>query len=366
MRFKSFLIALLLWPAFAVSQTTVDDGHQVIISSFPNNAHVLIDGVDTGQMTPMVLHKIAPGQHVITVSVEAPGWNTSVQTINVLDVDQKGNPRDTQLSFTLVPTVTTGPQGVIGLTGATGPVGPQGPAGAGGTIGPGGITGPHGPAGPQGLPGIAGAAGPAGPAGLPGPTGANGATGLAGANGVDGAIGSQGPMGLSIIGPVGPVGPQGVPGLQGAQGPAGAGIAGPQGPAGPQGLPGPQGYQGTNGANGADGLAGPAGAPGANATPIYAGVWSPSRTYTIGQEVIRDPSVGGSAGPFFNLTGVRGTDPAADLANWVYCCGTAVLGYQPLALSGSIQGSYPAGSSTNLLTHTFNVDETKIITTLTA
>ncbi len=121
------------------------------------------------------------------------------------------------------------------------------------------------------------------------------------------------------------VGPQGPPGPAGPRGPIGPrgprGLRGPAGPQGPIGLQGPAGPQGPIGATGATG---PAGASG------LAGVWSASGSYTAGQAVMRciTTSAGcpGSKGPFFNLTGVAGSDPATDTLNWVYCCGTPLLG----------------------------------------
>src|SRR2546427_11143319 len=121
------------------------------------------------------------------------------------------------------------------------------------------------------------------------------------------------------------VGPQGPPGPAGPRGPIGPrgprGLRGPAGPQGPIGLQGPAGPQGPIGATGATGLAGASG---------LAGVWSASGSYTAGQAVMRciTTSAGcpGSKGPFFNLTGVTGSDPASDAVNWVYCCGAPLLG----------------------------------------
>lgn len=154
---KAMLLALLflLTPALVRSQT-IDDGHEVVITSFPDGASVSIDGVDTGKVTPMELRKITPGTHTITVSANSAGWQTDTRTITVLDVDPvSGRLRDTHLSFTLMPTLTTGPAG---------PQGPPGPQGIQGLIGPQGIPGLSivGPPGPQG---------PAGPAGAPGNNG---------------------------------------------------------------------------------------------------------------------------------------------------------------------------------------------------
>ncbi len=79
------------------------------------------------------------------------------------------------------------------------------------------------------------------------------------------------------------------------------GAVGPQGPVGPQGNTGPTGPQGPS---------------------VFAGTWSSSGVYSVGQEVLR-PSDGGSPGPFFNLTGSNSGDPVTDTTNWIYCCGIA-------------------------------------------
>ena len=92
--FLWFLLEALLFRtcAFARQTQTIDDGHEVVITSFPDGANVFIDGVDTGKVTPMELRKIKPGQHVILVSVPGGGWVPDTRTVNVIDVDTKGNP----------------------------------------------------------------------------------------------------------------------------------------------------------------------------------------------------------------------------------------------------------------------------------
>ena len=154
------VVCLLAVPAALRAQSNVDDGHEVVITSFPDGASVFIDGVDTGKVTPMELRKITPGIHTITVSANSAGWQSDTRTITVLDVDPvKGRFRDTYLSFTLMPTLTAGPAG---------PQGPPGPAGGIGVPGATGATGPAGPAGPAGTAGATGATGAAGPQGPPG------------------------------------------------------------------------------------------------------------------------------------------------------------------------------------------------------
>ena len=280
---KILLIVGLNFLGLAQAET-VDDGHAVVITSFPDGAHVSLDGVDTGKLTPMELHKIPVGAHTIKVWVDAAGWSTDTRTINVLDLDANGHVRDTQLSFTLLPMTTQGPPG------------PQGTAGVsitGARVDVNGhliLTYSNATTSDAGL--VASTIpGPIGPMGIPGPQGLPGVAGPAGA-----------------VGPVGPAGPMGA---------SITGAPGPNGPAGPAGAPGLNGQAGTNGTNGAPGRS------------PYQGIWDLTRTdYEIGDEVMRTPD-GGSVGPFFCVVSTggcnSGTDPVVDQSgSWKYCCGTAI------------------------------------------
>jgi hypothetical protein len=174
------------------AQTTVDDGHALVVSSFPDGAEITIDGADTGQVTPAELRRIPPGKH--SISLSQTGWNSTTVAINVLDVDGAGRPRDTHISLSLLPSLTVG---------STGPAGPQGAPG---------IQGPAGTPGPQGLPGVS----------IMGPQGAPGIPGSPGPTGAAGPQGSAGPQGIP-----GPQGPQGVDGQPGVPGPPGPGLGAP-------------------------------------------------------------------------------------------------------------------------------------------
>lgn len=90
---------------------------------------------------------------------------------------------------------------------------------------------------------------------------------------------------------------------------------------------------------------------------MYAGIWSPTATYTQGQEVLRPAGIG-SPGPFFAITAapVVGSDPAIDTTDWVYCCGTATVGYTPFNSSGSLPTSFTTSSTQTLASTTFNSD----------
>jgi hypothetical protein len=235
------------------------------VTSFPTAAHVSVDGVDTGKVTPMSC-SVPVGKHMVVVSIPKSGWNPDTRTVEVAE----GN---NDLSVTLLPMVTVGPMGPIGPAGPAGPQGPVGPAGPQGSAGP---QGPKGDTGPTGAVGPTGLTGPQGPAGAQGPKGDIGATGLTGTTGATGATGSIGPMGpqgpkgdtgatgsTGAVGPTGLTGPQGPTGPQGSKGDTGA--VGPVGPAGPQGLKGdtgPTGATGAAGAVGPTGLTGPQGPAG--------------------------------------------------------------------------------------------------------
>jgi len=136
------------------------------VTSFPTGAAVIIDGVSTGKVTPMSV-SLPVGDHVVAVSIPNSGWQTDMRTVSIAT----GN---NDLSVTLLPTLTTGPQGPKGDTGAAGPQGPPGPKV---DTGPQGIQGVQ---GVQGEPGAKGDTGERGPAGATGATGAQGPPGPAG------------------------------------------------------------------------------------------------------------------------------------------------------------------------------------------
>lgn len=115
------------------------------VTSFPTGADVSIDGTDTGKVTPMST-SLAVGDHTVVVSIPNSGWNPDTRTVTIVS----GN---NDLSVTLLPILTTGPQGPQGATGPQGPTGPTGPAGP---TGPQGSQGPQGPQGSEGQPGPAG------------------------------------------------------------------------------------------------------------------------------------------------------------------------------------------------------------------
>ena len=119
MKLKWLLITVL---ALAGSQAF---GQNLVLKSFPSGAEVSIDGTDTGKQTPYN-QGITAGQHTILLTPPNTGWNTATQTVTIPSGGMFN------LTITLVPTLTTGPQG---------PAGPQGPQGLQGATGPAGTTG---------------------------------------------------------------------------------------------------------------------------------------------------------------------------------------------------------------------------------
>lgn len=145
------------------------------VTSFPSGAEVWIDGANTGKATPMSI-SLRIGDHRIMIRIPNSGWIPDERIVNVIS----GN---NDLSVTLLPVLTQGPEGPRGPkgdTGATGPQGPQGPVGPAGPAGPVGPIGPDGPQGPKGAAGAQGVQGPAGPAGPAGSAGSAGSTAAGG------------------------------------------------------------------------------------------------------------------------------------------------------------------------------------------
>jgi hypothetical protein len=136
------LLPLIYVAAFA-GAAFADNG-SLKVTSFPTGAAVLVDGVNTGKVTPMSI-SLPVGDHLVTVTIPDSGWRPDTRTVTIA----LGN---NDLSVTLLPALTAGPQGPKGDKGDPGP---QGPKGDPGDIGPQGIQGPAGPAGPQGPPGPA-------------------------------------------------------------------------------------------------------------------------------------------------------------------------------------------------------------------
>lgn len=97
------------------------------VSSFPSGAQVVVDGVNTGKVTPMNV-SLPEGDHVVTVQIPGSGWSPDTRTVTIVS----GN---NDLSVTLLPIPTPGPPGPKGDQGDQGIQGPQGIPGTNGTNG---------------------------------------------------------------------------------------------------------------------------------------------------------------------------------------------------------------------------------------
>jgi len=53
------------------------------VSSFPSGAQVIIDGVNSGKITPMNI-SLAEGNHVVTVQISGSGWIPDTRTISIV------------------------------------------------------------------------------------------------------------------------------------------------------------------------------------------------------------------------------------------------------------------------------------------
>ena len=145
----AFLLAVLLLCSTAVLAQSSNGALKV--TSFPSGAQVIVDGVNSGKTTPMSI-SLSVGEHTVTVSIPNSGWNPDTRTVTIVS----GN---NDLSVTLLPMLTVGPQGAQGPQGPQGLQGPQGPQGLQGLQGPQGVQGEKGdpgPQGPQGPPGSGG------------------------------------------------------------------------------------------------------------------------------------------------------------------------------------------------------------------
>jgi hypothetical protein len=88
------------------------------VSSFPSGAQVVVDGTNTGKITPMNI-SLTEGDHTVIVQIPGSGWNADTRTVTIVS----GN---NDLSVTLLPIATPGPPGPKGDKGDPGPRGPAG------------------------------------------------------------------------------------------------------------------------------------------------------------------------------------------------------------------------------------------------
>ena len=91
------------------------------VTSFPAGAKVYVDGADTGKTTPMSV-SLPVGTHVVKAEIPGSGWAPAESPVTIVE----GN---NDLSVTLLPALTQGPEGPPGPEGPAGPEGPEGPPG---------------------------------------------------------------------------------------------------------------------------------------------------------------------------------------------------------------------------------------------
>jgi len=85
---------------FSKSFQVVESGGTLNVNSTPNGANIIIDGVDTKQVTPMTFNNLSAGEHTVTVFKE--GYSTTEETI-VVDIQWMP---PSSANFTLVPLIS--------------------------------------------------------------------------------------------------------------------------------------------------------------------------------------------------------------------------------------------------------------------
>ncbi len=131
-------VAVALIPRGAWAQNGV-----LKVTSFPSGASVSVDDVPTGKVTPMSV-TLTTTSHKVAVFIPNSGWAPDTRMVDIV----AGN---NDLSVTLLPVLTTGPQGPQGPAGPQGPPGPKGDTGDTGPAGPVGPVGPQGPGAPPSI-----------------------------------------------------------------------------------------------------------------------------------------------------------------------------------------------------------------------
>ena len=53
------------------------------VSSFPSGAQVLVDGVNTGKVTPMSI-ALSEGDHSVTAQIPGSGWSADTRTVTIV------------------------------------------------------------------------------------------------------------------------------------------------------------------------------------------------------------------------------------------------------------------------------------------
>jgi hypothetical protein len=99
--FLACCLALIASSAFAQNGS-------LKVSSFPDGAAVTVDGVATGKVTPTSIN-LAVGDHAISIAAGG-GWSSETRIVTITT-------GVSQLSVTLLPITSAGPQGPPGIPG---------------------------------------------------------------------------------------------------------------------------------------------------------------------------------------------------------------------------------------------------------
>jgi hypothetical protein len=150
---KTYLRSVLtiLGSVLLLSLTLFAQNGALKVTSFPSGANVLVDGVDSGKLTPMSI-SLSVGDHTVVVTIPNSGWNPDTRLVTIAS----GN---NDLSVTLLPVLTVGPKGDKGDKGDPGAPGKDGSPGKDGAPGLPGTPGKDGAPGTDGAPGAAGPGG---------------------------------------------------------------------------------------------------------------------------------------------------------------------------------------------------------------
>ena len=90
---RVFTIMAACW--FTASAHAQTGNGSLKVTSFPSGARVVVDGTDTGKVTPMSV-SLAIGDHEVVVSIPNSGWNPDTRTVTI-------NSGNNDLSVTLLP-----------------------------------------------------------------------------------------------------------------------------------------------------------------------------------------------------------------------------------------------------------------------
>src|SRR3989338_3726845 len=91
-------LLLILSAVLLAAPSVYAENGSLKVTSFPSGAEVIIDGVNTGKLTPMST-SLSVGDHTVTVQIRGSGWNPDTRTVTIVT----GN---NDLSVTLLPNMS--------------------------------------------------------------------------------------------------------------------------------------------------------------------------------------------------------------------------------------------------------------------